>query len=346
MIKMWLDILKKARGRSTTITGSALREVLNDYIQSTGSLDLYFVEEVIENIYEDYKEKDNPTKKIGEKNFRIKANKFLSGYLPEEYEVLNYGKKILPDGRPNPKWIIGSLNRIRIIVKKNINEDLEKIRTRSGDRLKLRDWEGFKKTLRAGLNATVPRDIYNRKSNVRLTDGDFEDNKAVLNVSFRSLQGDRRYIHINFIEKDGDYYFTTIEGNIQLFDSEVIQTEAQLRERVIDLVEEIYIQEQEEYDLRDKNEEELTEEENIRQLEASNPDSYWDKERAMMVPKEKPPEEEETRNLNLEEAAKLGAKAKEKADKLKNLLAERKRKKGKGKDIKPLRGKRGRRDVS
>lgn len=231
-------------------------------------------------------------------------------------------------------------------VKINQQEDLEKIRTRSGDRLKLRDWEAFKKTLRAGLNATVPRDIYNRKSNVRLTDGDFEDNKAVLNVSFRSLQGDRRYIHINFIEKDGDYYFTTIEGNIQLFDSEVIQTEAQLRERVIDLVEEIYIQEQEEYDLRDKNEEELTEEENIRQLEAANPDSYWDRERAMLVPKEKPPEEELPRNLNLEEAAKLGAKAKEKADKLKDLLAERKRKKGKGKGIKPLRGKRGRKDVS
>ena len=338
---MWLDILKK----STTITGSVLREVLNDYIQSTGSLDLYFAEEVIENIYEDYKEKDNPTKIINKKDYSRKANHFLSGYLPEEYEVLYYGKKILPDGRPNPNFIHGGLNRIRIIVKKNINEDLEKIRTRSGDRLKLKDWETFKKDLRAGLNTIVPRDIYGRKSSVRIVDGDFVGDKATLNVSFRSLQTDRRYIFINFVEEDGDYYFTTIEGNVQIFDDEVIQTEGQLRERVIDLVEEFYIEEKREYDLREKEEDELTEEENIRQLEAANPDSYWDRERAMLVPKKITPEEEETRNLNLEEAAKLGLKAKEKADKLKNLLAERKRKKSSMPNIKPQRGKRGRKDV-
>ena len=87
---------------------------------------------------------------------------------------------------------------------------------------------------------------------MRIVDGEFIDNKATINISFRSLQKDRRYIHINFIEEDGDYYFTTIEGNIQIFDNEVIQTEAQLRERVIDLVEEIYKDEREEYDLRQK----------------------------------------------------------------------------------------------
>lgn len=230
-------------------------------------------------------------------------------------------------------------------IKLNQQEDLEKIRTSRGDRLRLKDWDAFKKTLRVGLNTIVPIDIYGRKSSVRIVDGEFIDNKATINISFRSLQKDRRYIHINFIEEDGDYYFTTIEGNIQVFDNEVIQTEAQLRERVIDLVEEIYKDEREEYDLRQKEEDELTEEENIRQLEAANPDSYWDRGRAMLVPKEKPPEEEETRSLNLEEAAKLGAKAKEKADKLKNLLAERKRKKSSMSNIKPTRGKRGRKDV-
>lgn len=228
-------------------------------------------------------------------------------------------------------------------VKINQQEDLEKIRTRSGDRLKLRDWEAFKKGLREGLNTTVPRDVYGRKSNVRIIDGDFVDNKASIKVSFRSLQNDRRYIFINFIEEDGDYYFTTIEGNVQIFDSEVIQTEAQLREEIIDLVEKIYIKEQEEYDLREKEEGELTEEENIRQLEATNPDSYWDRERAKLVPKEIPPEEQ--RSLNLEEAAKLGAKAKEKADELKNLLAEKKKRKSKGKNIKPVRRKGSRKDV-
>ena len=52
---------------------------------------------------------------------------------------------------------------------------------------------------------------------------------------------------INFIEENGDYYFTTIEGNVQIFDDAVIQTEAQLRERIIDLVEEFYIEEKREY---------------------------------------------------------------------------------------------------
>lgn len=342
---MWTDIIKRRAG-GVKVYGDILRETLNEYLEETNFKDNYVVRSVVDEIFETYMLRHrNRMSEIrgkilvgGQAGQRVrlkqKVNTFAARYFPDTYELKRTGKY---------PTMIKKITEFRSL---RSDEDLEKIRTRSGDRLKLRDWEEFKRSLRAGLNATVPRDIYNRKSNVRLTDGDFEDNKAVLNVSFRSLQGDRRYIHINFIEEDGDYYFTTIEGNIQLFDSEVIQTEAQLREQVIDLVEEIYTKEREEYDLRDKEEDELTEEENIRQLEAANPDSYWDKDRAMMVPKEKPPEEELPRNLNLEEASKLGAKAKEKADKLKDLLAEKRSKKGKGKDIKPLRGKRGRRDVS
>lgn len=353
---MWSDILKAStlkKYSSKKIKGDIFREVLADYIESTGSLDFYIRDKVLDDILQNYIDLENLKRPFLQDNLpafdrsmlRGKMNHFVARYLPEDYEVKLIYKGNLPDGFTSTKKMVNA------IVKKNTNlrddtTDLEKIRTRSGDRLKLKDWEAFKRSLRAGLNATVPRNIYGRKSNVRITDGDFENNKATLNISFRSLQEDRRYIHINFIEENADYYFTTIEGNIQLYDDEVVQTEAQLREKVIDLVEEFYELEQAEYDLREKEEDELTEEENIRQLEAANPDSYWDKDRAMMVPKEKPPEEELPRNLNLEEAAKLGAKAKEKADKLKNLLAEKKRRKGKGKDIKPVRGKRGRRDVS
>jgi len=327
LVIMWKDIIK-ARNR-VKIKGSIFKKLLLEHVENTGYKNQYIIPEVIDSIYDEYKElhKQEVSKRtiLSPRYLKQKMNTFFSNYFPEGYER-NHRKNTM--------------------VKIDQTQDLEKIRTRSGNRLKLKDWEAFKKDLRAGLNTIVPRDIYGRKSSVRIVDGDFVDNKATLNVSFRSLQTDRRYIFINFIEENGDYYFTTIEGNVQIFDDAVIQTEAQLRERIIDLVEEFYIEEKREYDLRQKEEDELTEEENIRQLEAANPDSYWDKERAMMVPKEKPPEEEETRNLNLEETAKLGAKAKEKADKLKNLLAERKRKKGKGKDIKPLRGKRGRRDIS
>tara|TARA_R110002020_G_scaffold349110_2_gene562757 strand:+ start:1248 stop:2225 length:978 start_codon:yes stop_codon:yes gene_type:complete len=324
---MWADILK-ARVR-IKVKGDIFRRLLLRHVEETGYQNEYRIKDVLDSIFEEYKRlyrEDNEGKRSGPtwSIQREKMGRYINRYFPEGYE---------------------RQHRTNKMIKLNQQEDLEKIRTSRGDRLRLKDWEAFKRSLRAGLNTIVPRDIYGRKSSVRIVDGEFIDNKATINISFRSLQKDRRYIHINFIEEDGDYYFTTIEGNIQIFDNEVIQTEAQLRERVIDLVEEIYKDEREEYDLRQKEEDELTEEENIRQLEAANPDSYWDRERAMLVPKEKPPEEEEPRNLNLEEAAKLGAKAKEEADKLKNLLAERKRKKSSMSNIKPTRGKRGRKDV-
>lgn len=324
---MWTDILK-ARAR-IKVKGDIFRRLLLRHVEETGYQNEYRIKDVLDSIFEEYKRlyrEDNEGKRSGPtwSIQREKLGRYINRYFPEGYK---------------------RQHRTNEMIKLNQQEDLEKIRTSRGDRLRLKDWEAFKKSLRAGLNTIVPRDIYGRKSSVRIVDGEFIDNKATINISFRSLQKDRRYIHINFIEEDGDYYFTTIEGNIQVLDNEVIQTEAQLREKIIDLVEEIYKDEREEYDLRQKEEDELTEEENIRQLEAANPDSYWDRERAMLVPKEKPPEEEEPRSLNLEEAAKLGAKAKEKADKLKNLLAERKRKKSSMSNIKPTRGKRGRKDV-
>ena len=324
---MWADILK-ARAR-IKVKGDIFRRLLLRHVEETGYQNEYRIKDVLDSIFEEYKRlyrEDNEGKRSGPtwSIQREKLGRYINRYFPEGYK---------------------RQHRTNEMIKLNQQEDLEKIRTSRGDRLRLKDWEAFKKSLRAGLNTIVPRDIYGRKSSVRIVDGEFIDNKATINISFRSLQKDRRYIHINFIEEDGDYYFTTIEGNIQVLDNEVIQTEAQLREKIIDLVEEIYKDEREEYDLRQKEEDELTEEENIRQLEAANPDSYWDRERAMLVPKEKPPEEEEPRSLNLEEAAKLGAKAKEKADKLKNLLAERKRKKSSMSNIKPTRGKRGRKDV-
>ena len=332
VIKMWSDILKKAKTRKQ-IDGNLIKRLIAEYLEETNYKDIYTHAEIKEEIFNRYT-KRNDRKTYVNPEMRGKNIQSIKNKLPAV--VMRY----IPEGYVRRK------NPSAVVYWEKITEDLEKIRTRSGDRLKLKDWEAFKKDLRAGLNTIVPRDVYGRKSSVRIVDGDFEGNKATLNVSFRSLQGDRRYIFINFIEEDGDYYFTTIEGNVQIYDNEVIQTEAQLREKVIDLVEEIYIQEKKEYDLGEKEEDELTEEENIRQLEAANPDSYWDRERAKLVPKEKPPEEQEARNLNLEEAAKLGVKAKEKADKLKNLLAERKRKKSSMSNIKPQRGKRGRKDVS
>ncbi len=230
-------------------------------------------------------------------------------------------------------------------IEKDLEKDLEKLRTESGERLILRDWEKFKRNLRNTLDAVVPDDINGRKTHVRIVDGNTVGIKTSINISFRSGQGDRRYVYVNFVEDDGNYVFTNVEGHVIMNDTETVRNEFDLRRRISEEVEKIYEKEIEEYDLREKEEEELTEKENIRQLEAANPDSYWDKERAMLVPKEIPPEEELPRNLNIEEAAKLGAKAKKKADKLKDLLAERKRKKFSVSNIKPTRGKRGRKDV-
>ena len=242
---MWSDILKRSKIK---IIGSVYRQILLEYLEETGFLDSYEVVDILDNsMIEKYirlhKEHRGGTKMVGNKSsVKTKLNSHLASYLPDNYE------------RTTSPYMKERARGGNFVVKIPQSEDLEKIRTSRGDRLRLKDWDAFKKSLRAGLNTIVPRDIYGRKSSVRIVDGDFVDNKATLNVSFRSLQTDRRYIHINFIEEDGDYYFTTIEGNIQIFDNEVIQTEAQLRERVIDLVEEFYIQEKKEYDLRQKEE--------------------------------------------------------------------------------------------
>ena len=103
--------------------------------------------------------------------------------------------------------------------------------------------------------------------------------------------------------------------------------------------------ENEEQDLREKEEEELTEEENIRQLEAANPDSYWDREKGKLVQREVKPEDPPARDLNLEEAAKLGrVEAKREEDKQKN-LARLRSLKNKLKNLSAHRDNRGRRDV-
>ena len=324
---MWADILK---ARATIkVKGDIFRRLLLRHVEETGYQNEYRIKDVLDSIFEEYKrlylediegKRSGPTWSIQ----REKLGKNIGRYFPEGYK---------------------RQHRTNEMIKLNQQEDLEKIRTSRGDRLRLKDWEAFKKSLRAGLNTIVPRDIYGRKSSVRIVDGEFIDNKATINISFRSLQKDRRYIYINFIEEDGDYYFTTIEGNIQIFDNEVIQTEAQLRERVIDLVEEIYKDEREEYDLRQKEEDELTEEENIRQLEAANPDSYWDREKGKLVQREVIPEDPPARDLNLEEAAKLGrVEAKREEDKQKN-LARLRSLKNKLKNLSAHRGNRSRRDV-
>ena len=226
--------------------------------------------------------------------------------------------------------------------KKVSKGNLDKLFTSSGERLKLKDWERFKKRLRRNLGMEVPRDIYGRKSHVRIVDGDVIGNKTSLNISFKSTQGDRRYVHIFFTETEGDYFFTYIDGNIQLPDNEIFETEGELIERIIDLILEVYEQDQIEYDLRDKDEGDLTEEQNIQQLEVANPDSYWDRDKAKLLPKEIE-EVEPPRDLNIKEAAELGKKIKEAEEKKRKLLEEQKKLKRRSSILKPVRG---RKDVS
>tara|TARA_R110000782_G_scaffold50005_1_gene108629 strand:- start:162 stop:2258 length:2097 start_codon:yes stop_codon:yes gene_type:complete len=226
--------------------------------------------------------------------------------------------------------------------KKVSKGNLDKLFTSSGERLKLKDWERFKNRLRRNLGMEVPRDIYGRKSHVRIVDGDVIGNKTSLNISFKSTQGDRRYVHIFFTETEGDYFFTHIDGNIQLPDNEIFETEGELIERIIDLILEVYKRDQIEYDLRDKDEEDLTEEQNIQQLETANPDSYWDRDKAKLLPKEIE-EVEPPRDLNIKEAAELGKKMKEAEEKKRKLLEEQKKLKRRSSILKPVRG---RKDVS
>ena len=337
MVKLKPNVLKQARNRFK-IYGDVLREVLKEYVEKTGYQDKYIIDDVIDDILESYITKHkNKTREsargghlIGNiKTVKFKVNFFFTSYFPDGYERIQGN-----NGRPSR------------MKKLNTTTNIDKLRTDSGEDLKLRDWENFKSRLRRGLRAEVPLDKNGRRTNVRLVDGEEMNGKITLNISFRAKDQSRKYVHIYFKEVDGDYVFTKVEGDIQLSPTDVFNSESELRNRITDMVIELIELDNKKVDLREKEEGELTEEENIQQLEAANPNSRWDKERAMLVPREVEVEEPESRDLNIQEAAELGAKAKEKADKLKDLLAERKRKKSSMSNIKPTRGKRGSKDVS
>ena len=329
---MWSDILKV----KTKVIGSIFKKLLLEHVEKTGYQDEYIVADVIENILDEYEKLHRETGKHFIKNIiEEKINKFFALSFPEGYERIHAGRK---------KGL--SKSRASRMVKLNQQEDLEKLKTSSGEYLKLRDWENFKSRLRRNLRAEVPLDKYGRRTNVRLVDGEDRDGKIALNISFRAKDLSRKYVHVFFREQEGDYVFTTVEGDIQLSDNEVFDSESELRNRITDMVIELVERDYEERDLREKGEEELTEEENIRQLEAANPDSQWDREKAKLVPREIPIKEQESWDLNLREAAELGSKMREAEEKKRKLLEAQKRLKDKSGKLKPVRGKRGRRDVS
>jgi hypothetical protein len=333
---MWSDILKV----KSKVIGSIFKKLLLEHVEKTGYQDEYIIEDVINSIINEYKKLHTQTGKhiLPMSLIKEKMNRFIGRSFPEGYERVakkrrKKEKKSLP---PIPAKM----------VKLNQQEDLEKLKTSSGEYLKLRDWENFKSRLRRNLRGEVPLDKYGRRTNVRLVDGEDRDGKIALNISFRAKDLSRKYVHVFFREQEGDYIFTTVEGDIQLSDNEVFDSESELRNRITDMVIELVEQDYEERDLREKGEEELTEEENIRQLEAANPESQWDREKAKLVPREIPIKEQESRDLNLREAAELGSKMREAEEKKRKLLEAQKKLKDKSGKLKPVRGKRGRRDVS
>ena len=330
---MWSDILKI----KSKVIGSIFKKLLLEHVEKTGYQDEYIIEDVIENIFDEYKKLHKETGKpiLHMSIVKEKMNKFIGSSFPEGYERIYAGRK---------KGL--SESRASRMVKLNQQKDLEKLKTSSGEYLKLRDWENFKSRLRRNLRGEVPLDKYGRRTNVRLVDGEDRDGKIALNISFRAKDLSRKYVHVFFREQEGDYVFTTVEGDIQLSDNEVFDSESELRNRITDMVIELVEQDYEERDLREKGEEELTEEENIRQLEAANPESQWDREKAKLVPREIPIKEQESRDLNLREAAELGSKMREAEEKKRKLLEAQKKLKDKSGKLKPVRGKRGRRDVS
>jgi len=332
---MWSDILKIAN--KSKVIGSIFKKLLLEHVEKTGYQNEYIIEDVINSIFDEYKKLHNKQVRHYMIHYAIikeKMNIFIGKSFPEGYERVT--KKVRKTRPTIPAKM----------VKLNQQKDLEKLKTSSGEYLKLRDWENFKSRLRRNLRAEVPLDKYGRRTNVRLVDGEDRDGKITLNVSFRAKDLSRKYVHVFFQEQEGDYVFTTVEGDIQLSDNEVFNSESELRNRITDMIIELVEQDQESRDLREKDEEELTEEENIRQLEAANPDSQWDREKAKLVPREIPIKDQESRDLNLREAAELGSKMREAEEKKIKLLETQKKLKDKSGKLKPVRGKRGRRDVS
>jgi hypothetical protein len=332
--------------KAKRLNSEVIRTTIAEYLEETGHRDYYFREELMEEIPKRYMEKRNSTKPS---IVRQKLGTYVMRHIPKGYKKLELTVKLkeylgMPEHVETQKkfWLKDGVSLTKDLRK---SKEVEKLRTDSGERLRLKDWDEFKLRLRRMLNTEVPVNIYGRKSSVRIVDGPIVGNKAVIDISFRSLQGDRRYVNVNFIEEEGDYLFTNVEGDIQIPDTEIFNSEFKLRERITQMVVEELTFENEEQDLREKEEEELTEEENIRQLEAANPDSYWDREKGKLVQREVIPEDPPARDLNLEEAAKLGrVEAKREEDKQKN-LARLRSLKNKLKNLSAHRGNRSRRDV-
>ena len=348
-IRIWLkDSFYSDLKKAVRLSSDKLRAAIAEYLEETGYKDIYFKSDIMADITKKYKRLA-----IGNhhKPARLKRrlNMAMMSYAPKGYKhyvLTGKLKKYLNIDLPVGSQSFWLKDTVPLPADLRKSKEVEKLRTDSGERLRLKDWGEFKLRLRRMLNTEVPVNIYGRKSSVRIVDGPIVGDKAVIDISFRSHQGDRRYVNVNFIEEDGDYLFTNVEGDIQIPDTEIFNSEFKLRERITEMVVEELTFEDEEQDLRQKEEEELTEEENIRQLEAANPDSRWDREKGRLVPREIESEEPPARNLTLEEAAKLGRADADKERKKKENIARLRSMKENLKNLSAHRGKRGRRDVS
>ena len=134
-------------------------------------------------------------------------------------------------------------------------ESILKIKTSSGEYLKLKDWDAFVERLRTLFNSTAApyfsrgstddyvRESVPRKSYVRMKQTQPHENRLVLDISIRNpIHLTRDFYEITFMEdNEGDYIFLTAFGrHLDLAGNDVVNSESELLMQIAQSVTKYY----------------------------------------------------------------------------------------------------------
>jgi len=189
-----------------------------------------------------------------------------------------------------------------------IKRDMEKIRTSTGDRLRVRDVGRFQNLLRTLLIEHVIDDLdqAGRRYKIHFKDRQLIGNFYEFSMSIRPKTADGRQVHYNFtlLENDeGDYEYARIYGpELNLTDEDIIESEYELMKIIHEAIGKIVYQDApNSIDIRIKSEDEKTIKEIALELETANPGYEYDFSLGRLTKKPKGEYAEDIANISQEE---------------------------------------------
>lgn len=189
-----------------------------------------------------------------------------------------------------------------------IKRDMEKIRTSTGERLRVKDVGRFQDLLRTLLIEHVIDDLdqAGRRYKITYKDRQLIGNFYEFSMSIRPKTADGRQVHYNFTlieNNEGDYEYVNIYGpELNLTDDDIIESEYELMKMIHEAIGKIVYQDApKSIDLRIKSEDEKTIKEIALELETANPGYKYDFSTGRLVKKPKEEYAEDIANISQEE---------------------------------------------